>query len=171
MPPEVLEENPKYNAAIDMFAFGELSLFTVIQEFPLPTAPTYMDPDNPGMILGRSEVQRRARFIGELKERLGGEHRLVHLITQCLQNDPRRRPSAREALHQLDEMKPKIEDPYERVNKLEMIQTLGKMTAQIHQLEETAMHAIEAQTQVKQLQVRQSRKTSSPIAKSTSLYS
>ena len=140
MPPEALEENPKYNAAIDMFAFGELSLFTGIQELPLPVAPTYMDPDNPGMIMGRSEVQRRARFIGQLKEMLGDEHSLVHLITRCLQNDPRKRPSAREALQQLDAMKSQIEDPYKHVNKLEMIQTLEGAE-------------IGAQAQVKQLQV------------------
>ena len=124
MPQEAFEENPKYSTTIDMFSFGHLSLFTVIQVFPLPVASNFMDPNNPGVIVARSEIQRRMRHIQQMSKQLGGRHPLVQLVMQCLQNDPRQRPSASQALHQLGQMRAQIEDPYEHMTKLEMIQSL-----------------------------------------------
>ena len=145
MPQEVLEENPKYSTTIDMFSFGHLSLFTVIQVFPLPVASTFMDPNNPGVIVARSEIQRRMRHIQQMSQQLGGRHPLVHLVMQCLQNDPQQRPSASQALHQLEQMRAQIEDPYEHMTKLEMIQSLrerggGRTDDQVTQLRVSRRH-------------------------------
>ena len=148
MPPEALEENPYYNATIDMFSFGHLSLFTVIQVFPLPIASTFMDPNNPGVIVARSEIQRRMRHIEQMSQQLGDRHPLVQLVMQSLQNDPRQRPSASQALHQLELMRAQIEDPYEHMTMLEMIQSLGqrrtggggRMDDQVTQLQVSRRH-------------------------------
>ncbi len=51
MPPEALAENPTYNAAIDMFSFGHLALYTIVQDFPYPSPAVVMDPDNPGALV------------------------------------------------------------------------------------------------------------------------
>ncbi len=127
MPPEALEEDPKYNATIDMFAFGHLTLYTVVEDLPIPTAPTRPDPDNPGMVIGLTEIQRRNRHMKKLVQKLGGEkHPLVELVTQCLHNDPKQRPSAGQVLSQLEEMRAKIEDPSANMSKLEMIQVLKR---------------------------------------------
>ncbi len=68
MPPEALAGNPQYNAAIDMFSFGHLTLFTIVQAFPYPTRP---DPNNPGMVIGLTEVQRRSEQMEQLARHLG----------------------------------------------------------------------------------------------------
>ncbi len=127
MPPEALGRNAKYNAAIDMFSFGHLALYTLVQDFPISTAPTVMDPDNPGVIVACSEVQRRSEQMEQLICQLGGQrHPLVQLVTQCLHNDPRQRPSARQALSQLERMRAQIEDPYKGMSILELIQALRR---------------------------------------------
>ncbi len=125
MPPEVLEEHPQCNATIDVFSFGHLALYTLVQSFPYPTAPTHTDPNNPGMIVGVTEVQRRSRQMEQLVRQLGGQgHPLVQLVTQCLHNDPRQRPSARQVLSQLERVRAQIQDPYAGLSKLELIQAL-----------------------------------------------
>ncbi len=127
MPPEALEENPKYNAAIDMFSFGNLALFTIVELVPIPGAATRPDPKNPGMVIGLTEVQRRPRPMKKLTQQLGGEkHPLVQLVTQCLHNDPGQRPSAKEVLSQLETLRAQIQDPYEGMSRLELIQALKK---------------------------------------------
>ncbi len=127
MPPEALGRNAKYNAAIDMFSFGHLALYTLIQDFPIPTAPVIIDPDNPGVIVACSEVQRRSEQMEQLVCQLGGRrHPLVQLVTQCLHNDPRQRPSARQVLSQLERMRVQTQDPYEGMSKLELIQALWR---------------------------------------------
>ena len=74
-----------------------------LQVFPgtlLP--PNYPDPDNPGRLVGRSEVERRTDYIQPLCEQLGEQHPLVQLVCQCLHNVPAQRPSAEELLQQLE---------------------------------------------------------------------
>ncbi len=131
MPPEAVGKNVKYNAAIDVFSFGHLALYTLVQDFPIPTAPTIMDPDDPEVIVACSEVSRRSEQIDLLIRQLG-EHRhpLVQLVIQCLHNNPRQRPSAREVLKQLEKVRAQIQDPYEGMSKLELIQALRRREAQ-----------------------------------------
>ncbi len=125
MPPESLEENPKYNSSIDMFSFGHLSLYTIVNEFPLPTAPTRIDTNDPSKVVGLTEIERRSRQIEKLLEIMGGkEHPMVQLVTLCLQNDSKQRPSARQALLQLQVMKDRTEDEYERMSRLELIRAV-----------------------------------------------
>ena len=128
MPPEALEIKAKYNTTIDMFSYGHLSLYTIVQDYPVPTAPTRPDPNNPGMVIGLTEVQRRSHQMELLSKQLGGdEHFLVQLVTQCLQNDPKQRPSARQALDQLERMRAKIENSkYINMSKLELILALTR---------------------------------------------
>ena len=77
------------------------------QVFPGALLPhTYPDPDNPGRLLGRSEVERRRDYIQPLREQLGEQHPLLHLVCQCLHNTPAQRPSAEELLQQLEIVRP-----------------------------------------------------------------
>ena len=107
-----------------------------------------MDPNNPGVIVARSEIQRRMRHIEQMSQQLGDRHPLVQLVMQSLQNDPQQRPSASQALHQLELMRAQIEDPYEHMTMLEMIQSLGqrrtggggRMDDQVSQLQVSRRH-------------------------------
>ena len=74
-----------------------------MQVFPGILLPhNYPDPDNPGRLIGRSEVERRTDYIKPLYKELGEQHPLVQLICQCLHNIPAQRPSAEELLQQLE---------------------------------------------------------------------
>ena len=77
--------------------------FPLMQVFPGNLLPhNYPDPDNPGRLVGRSEVERRTDYIKPLYKDLGEQHPLAQLVCQCLHNIPAQRPSAEELLQQLE---------------------------------------------------------------------
>ena len=101
MPPEAFDDPPKYGPKLDMFSFGHLALFTMTEVFPgtlLHAAYT----DKVRGIIGRSEVERRGKYMDSLRGRFGDSHEMVQLITQCLANSPEERPSPTDTLHRLD---------------------------------------------------------------------
>ena len=105
MPPEAFGSQPHYGPGLDVFSFGQLALFTAIQVFPQDLlAPNYPDPVT-GTIRGRSELERRARYIDTLHTALGSEHSLVGLIQTCLEYEPLRRPTSMQAMERLGEMR------------------------------------------------------------------
>ena len=105
MPPEAFGEHVMYNPSLDVFSFGHLSLFTVIQS---PVHPL-LSPNHTDSVTGeqhaRSEVERREEFIRKAKQLLSEGHPLLDLITQCLSNLPKDRPAAPELVKTLQEMK------------------------------------------------------------------
>ena len=83
------------------------------QVFPGDLLPhNYPDPDNPGRLLGRSEVERRMDYIQPLRDQLGEQHPLLQLLCQCLHITPAQRPSADELLQQLEAVRPQVERAY-----------------------------------------------------------
>lgn len=91
MPPEALLNEPSYDSMLDMFSFGHLALFAVIQEFPkdiLP--PTYYD-ESLNELKARSEVERRDKYIKKLYAKLTNAHVVTKMILQCLHNMPQKR--------------------------------------------------------------------------------
>ena len=68
--------------------------------------PNYVDPDNPGRLLGRSEVERRQPYFDQLEGKA-----LVPLIKTCLHNDPSQRPTAEQLVTASEEVKGDIEGP------------------------------------------------------------
>ncbi len=128
LPPEAQGVTPTYTVAVDVFSFGQLSLYTLVQEFPTPNAPTYMDPNNPGVVVALTESQRRAHYIQKLPGMLvGTSEAVVHLIEQCLENDPVQRPSTQQIVHQLKEEWVVPNDPYEEMTKLELVVSIRTM--------------------------------------------
>ncbi len=119
LPPEAQGVAPTYTVAVDVFSFGQLSLYTLVQEFPSPSATTYVDL---GVVVARTEYQRRAHYIEKLRGMLVGTSEVVvHLIQQCLENDPRQRPSTQQIVHQLKEKCVVPNDPYVEMTKLELV--------------------------------------------------
>ena len=105
MPPEAFGENAHYGPSLDVFSFGHLSLFTVIQSpVHLLLPPNHTDSVT-GEQHARSEVERREEFMGKARELLSEDHPLLDLITQCLSNLPKDRPAAPDLVKRLQEMK------------------------------------------------------------------
>ncbi len=128
LPPEAQGFTPAYTVAVDVFSFGLLSLYTLVQEFPTPTAPTYVDPSNPGVVVARTESQRRAHCIQKLPGMfVGSSEAVVHLIEQCLENDPVQRPSTQQIVHELKEEWVAPNDPYMEMTKLELVVSISTM--------------------------------------------
>ena len=91
MPPEALQPEAKYNTMLDVFSFGHLALFAVLEEFPRDLlAITYSDPLT-DELKARSEVERRETYIRKLFAKLTKEHPITQLILQCLHNVPTKR--------------------------------------------------------------------------------
>ena len=134
MPPEALEPNAKYNAKLDIFSFGVLSLYTLTQIFPVLKAPTYIDSD--GRIAARSEIDRRIDYIEQIQHDFGRHHPLVLMIKQCLHDDPRRRPTLDEVLQRLNEAKIKLGHHDEQMSRPEVEQALMDMQQAVVDKEE-----------------------------------
>lgn len=92
MPPEALDSDFKYNdTKLDVFSFGHLSLFAILQEFPKDLLPLkYPDPLTDGVKI-RSEVERREKYIRKMFVKLTRTHVMTKMTMQCLSDDPRKR--------------------------------------------------------------------------------
>ena len=100
MPPEALEGSIVYGTGLDVFSFGHLSLFTVIQSPVQPLLP-YTYTDSTRGLRARSELERRGKFMERANELLSEGHPLLELIKQCLSDQPTHRPSAAELMRSL----------------------------------------------------------------------
>ena len=133
MPPEAIapaksnEQKSKYDASIDIFSFGVVTIFTISEVFPCdPLAPTYTDEET-GLLVARTELQRRSEYMRSVNTQLRafgqlrGDHPLIRLIQQCLQNVPAKRPSIREVLSLIEQARG---DEESERNKEELVQAL-----------------------------------------------
>ena len=127
MPPEVFEE---YDASIDIFSLGVVTIFTIGETFPCDPEPsTYLDKRS-GSLVARTELQRRSGYMAGVNQQLRacgqlrGDHPLIRLIQQCLHNDPHKRPSIHEVLHLLEEARAGFRDGESERNIRDLVRTL-----------------------------------------------
>ena len=118
MPPEALEhrvgsesedegQKSKYDASIDIFSFGVVVLFTLSQTFPCDLlAPTFRQG---GRLLGRTELERRQKYMEIVYGQLHKEHLLVKVIEGCL-DFPEKRPGISVILALLEQSRVLIRD-------------------------------------------------------------
>ena len=136
MPPEASApaksntQMSKYDASIDVFSLGVVTIFTVGGVFPCdPLEHNYYDEKN-GMLLGRTELQRRSEYMRYVNEQLHvcgqlrGDHPIIRLIQQCLHNLPAKRPGIHEVLNLLEEARAGVRDEESERNKRELVRTL-----------------------------------------------
>ena len=136
MPPEAVAPSAsnagksKYDASIDVFSLGVVTIFTLGETFPCdPLPPTYLDAES-GVLIARTELQRRSEYMRNVNiqlracGQLRGDHPLIRLIQQCLHNGPHKRPNIREVLSLLEEARAGIRDEESERNKLELIRAL-----------------------------------------------
>ena len=88
-----------------------------MQVFPgdLLSSTCYSD-DGAGMLIARSEVERRSAYFEHLEE---GE--ISELIKSCLHNDPSRRPAAEQLVRVLVYMKANVEGPDGALAKMDAV--------------------------------------------------
>ena len=123
MPPEALEDKSKYDTSIDIFSMGVVALFTLSQMFPDPLSAAFMDDS--GRIVGRTELERRAKYMKELVRQFPQGHPFVGLIQQCLKNRITERPSIQQVQQWLEEGRARVEDREFDVDKLSLTQLLA----------------------------------------------
>ena len=136
MPPEAIapaesnDEKSKYDTSIDIFSLGVVTIFTVGEAFPCDSlAATYFD-EKKGLIIARTELQRRSRYMQNVNTQLRacgqlrGDHPLIRLIQQCLHNVPAKRPNIVEVLGLLEEARAGIRDEESERNRVELVQVL-----------------------------------------------
>ena len=130
MPPEVFEEKSKYDASIDIFSLGVVTIFTVGETFPCdPLAPTYTD-EKGGLLVARTELERRSEYMKyvDIKLRAYGQLRadqpFIRLIQQCLQNVPAKRPVINEVQRLLKEARACFRDGESERNRHDLVRAL-----------------------------------------------
>ena len=108
MPPEASEESLKFNASIDIFSLGVVTIFTIGETFPRDLLPK----KESGLLVARSELERRSKYMKLVRDKLNicsqlhvERLHLLSLIEQCLQNQPAKRPSVYEIQVVLEKVK------------------------------------------------------------------
>ena len=131
MPPEALEnkrgdetdvnkkgKRAKYDASIDIFSFGVVTIFTLSQTFPCDLlAPNYREG---GRHIARTELERREEYMKIICGQLRENHPLLRVIQKCL-DFPEERPQIQEVLHLLEEAR--VEERDDK-NKLQLMQQI-----------------------------------------------
>ena len=120
MPPEALEDKSRYDTSIDIFSMGIVALFTLSQMFPDPLSAAFMQDS--GRMVGRTELERRAKYMQEVLRQFSQRHPFVCLIQQCLKNRITERPSIQQVQQWLEEGRARVED---REFKLSLTQLLA----------------------------------------------
>ena len=101
MPPEALSDDPTYSTGLDIFSYGGVILHVVNQQWPTPTSATAFDAKS-RQVKGFTEVERRQRYLDMM---VVEAEVLKSLVIRCLDNDPTKRPAAKDVLKQLKELK------------------------------------------------------------------
>jgi len=89
MPPEALAQRPFYDSSLDVFSYGGVSLNVITQQWPKPTDQLQFNSDTEKWEVV-SEVTRCQKYLNMFT---GGAANLVPLVTSCLNDNPRKRPS------------------------------------------------------------------------------
>ena len=139
MPPEALEEHSQYNKSIDIFSFGNLTLFTLTEAFPKVKNATFVHPTT-RRLTARSEIERRSDSMDQIIQALGSSNPLVQLAQSCLQDDPQNRPSISAVLQHLERSSLV---PYRSWddNKLEMVKDIVTKESLNAALQQQALHS------------------------------
>ena len=92
MPPEALQEAPVYGRELDIFSFGHVTLYVILQDFPCAYDATN-DPEMPSAIqAGEVQILKCNKWIS----RVPHDHCLRSITLQCLQDKPDRRPGTKQ---------------------------------------------------------------------------
>ena len=92
MPPEALQEEPVYGTELDIFSFGQVTLYVLHQEFPCVYDATNNPETSAAIQAGEMQILKRKKWITKVPH----DHCLRSIILQCLQDKPDRRPGTKQ---------------------------------------------------------------------------
>ena len=101
MPPESLQESPKYGPPLDVFSYGGIILHVMNQKWPTPLHYVMIDPTT-GKRTALSEVERRQEHIEKMS---GIPADLLPIVNECLEDLPDRRPPISRVSESMKRMK------------------------------------------------------------------
>ena len=119
MPPEAMEANPKYTSKLDVFSFGVLALYLMLQECPLPKDSSITVVH---VIKKQIAIGRRAVYINQLKAM---DRSVARVVENCLMDEEKVRPhSAQLSDHVEESFKPYKENLF--TDTISFLQSFGK---------------------------------------------
>ena len=118
MPPECLDESPKYETPLDIFSFGHLIIYLSNQKPPIVTDRTVTATD---FRKNSMQVGKRRRALDQMG---GSHHPLYSTVVQCLSDTPDQRPTSRDLVRRMEEICKQHPIPHE--NTLHMLAKLSK---------------------------------------------
>ena len=90
MPPEAIGDHPSYGPPLDIFSFGHLALYTMIERFPGPLPPKCYQRMSQQLL--RTELERRKTFLDILSANLVTRSPIiVEVIERSLEDSPLKR--------------------------------------------------------------------------------
>ncbi|XP_065916283.1 uncharacterized protein [Dysidea avara] len=101
MPPEALAQKPVYGPSLDVFSYGGVALNVITQQWPKPTDKLLLNSDTDKWEVA-SEGTRRQTYLDMFT---GGAADLVPLVTSCLSDNPKKRPSVMEVSMEIKRIK------------------------------------------------------------------
>ena len=137
MPPEAFDVNPIYDAKLDMFSFGHLTLYTLTQAVPM-----LLHPKAVSLKTTNFELERRKPILSLLSDQLGEDHPLLTIAIRCLSDNPEARPTSMEVLQLFDKLV-KADASSEGSNvRIDVLRMLSEL-----QTKETSIQVLEARIQ------------------------
>ena len=118
MPPEAFEKPPNYDASLDIFSFGHVSLFVLGHQSPnslLQATYHYPSSRTQSKLCARTEVERRGIYFAKLEASNKIPFQIIEAVKACLNNLPADRPSASQMTELLANHLEDHADEYERV--------------------------------------------------------
>ena len=138
MPPEAMEDDPKYGMSIDVFSLGVVAIFTLTQQIPMKVlARVYRNEQRQEVI--RSELERRGEYMQLVYSLLQEDHPLVMMIKKCLETYPEDRPQMEGVIRLLEQAQEQIDDAECHMNRLLLVQTVKEQNEQIETNEQHMM--------------------------------
>ena len=121
MPPEALESDCQYGRKIDVFSFGVLMLYLILQECPDQVSDAKLTHQH--VTDKQMQIGRRIEYIRRVSPMCNGQ--VETIIRACLQDLPERRPTVHELKAEFEQLC--SAHPKHQGDTIEMLQTINRM--------------------------------------------
>lgn len=93
MPPEAITAHPEFGPPLDIFSFGHLTLYTMLQKFPGNLLPKFTQELSSSSVHVRTELERRKEYVNVLEKLVDCHSPISEVVKRCLEDLPHLRYS------------------------------------------------------------------------------